>query len=504
MAQRSPRKPRILWRGELHLPDGTALPGLAIVSTTEPLFVSQSSSRAGHSASGGGSERHDGIFTLSKENQDELSLAIEMVRHAPLRVVDVKTDLGLDAQGRLSLVTDVTAKENGKLPNGHSAVPHLPSTLVTYEAAGDVRLHVDPAEQSTVAFFERTFAYDAYGARFLGNDTLDEAERDQHMAPSLARSSMIFSFDKIPTTTAIQSDGVSDGQDVFSSAYTLWSSSEQASHRLCGDGAMEAAIVGVVRRTANGTFDCVELHVGRKIARRVNNAATNKASTNLSALPRSLSTTAIRPDDPAPRFASRATLPSFNKLPFSSSKSTSAILQASRGSQRTVPPAMASTKRPSQRLSESSEAVLQIPAAAVEATKKRGGAHTPGRRGEKRSRKATSEAIHIHSPSALQPSPPGVVVKTEAGSTAMASVPATLAREVNAGGTEEQNRSLIKKLVHYQLLGKGVERHEETYAACFGPTCQGALLAFRKVVKLELIDKQTAASIVERHLDMYL
>jgi hypothetical protein len=69
---------------------------------------------------------------------------------------------------------------------------------------------------------------------------------------------------------------------------------------------------------------------------------------------------------------------------------------------------------------------------------------------------------------------------------------------------EERNRSLIKKLVHHQLLGKGLEKNDEEYLACFNPTCNGTVLALKKQVKTEIIEKVVSASIIERHLDMYL
>ena len=69
---------------------------------------------------------------------------------------------------------------------------------------------------------------------------------------------------------------------------------------------------------------------------------------------------------------------------------------------------------------------------------------------------------------------------------------------------EEKNRSLIKKLVHHQLLGKGLEKNDERYLSCFNPTCNGTVLALKKQFKTEIIDRVQAASIIEKHLEMYL
>jgi hypothetical protein len=68
----------------------------------------------------------------------------------------------------------------------------------------------------------------------------------------------------------------------------------------------------------------------------------------------------------------------------------------------------------------------------------------------------------------------------------------------------ERNRSLIKKLVHHQLLGRGLEKNDADYLACFNPTCNGTVLALKKHFKTELIEKTQAAVIIEKHLDMYL
>lgn len=69
---------------------------------------------------------------------------------------------------------------------------------------------------------------------------------------------------------------------------------------------------------------------------------------------------------------------------------------------------------------------------------------------------------------------------------------------------EELNRSLIKKLVHHQLLGKGLEKKDEDYLACFNPTCNGTVLALRKHFKTKIIEKAIAANVIEKHLELYL
>lgn len=46
-----------------------------------------------------------------------------------------------------------------------------------------------------------------------------------------------------------------------------------------------------------------------------------------------------------------------------------------------------------------------------------------------------------------------------------------------SNAVEARNRATIKKLVHHQLLGRGIEKRDEDYVACFGATCTGTAVA---------------------------
>lgn len=162
---------------------------------------------------------------------------------------------------------------------------------------------------------------------------------------------------------------------------------------------------------------------------------------------------------------------------------------------------------------------------------KTGGNHTPGRRGEKRPRREDSFSLppsldedageedeEEEWPAQLSPSAEraSVTVKRERSdsigpldlpSRSLTPVPGPLRK---AEGTDEQqqqqqrNRATIKKLVHHQLLGRGLERHDREYRTCFTPTCTGTALALRAQMGQAPVDRARAAVIVSTHLDMYL
>lgn len=159
---------------------------------------------------------------------------------------------------------------------------------------------------------------------------------------------------------------------------------------------------------------------------------------------------------------------------------------------------------------------------------KRGGNHTPGRRGEKRARPASTasggaamqhtrikreRSASIFSPTAETFDLPPVA-GTSSGDAADG------AKAVNA--VEQRNKAAIKKLVHHQLLGRGYERRDEAYVACFNVTCAGTGTALvshtrttgdescadpapqRDHMHLRPIDRAHAAGLVAAHLAMYL
>lgn len=100
-AQATPPRARLLWRGELLLSDGSALPGVCFVSRRAPVFASDSVSP-----------------------EQELCLALEMLRHRPLVL-------------------------------RAAAMAAAPQQRVSFSGSGDVRMYIDPRCLSTLAWFEQ-------------------------------------------------------------------------------------------------------------------------------------------------------------------------------------------------------------------------------------------------------------------------------------------------------------------------------------------------------------
>ncbi|UZJ55152.1 hypothetical protein CBS101457_004472 [Exobasidium rhododendri] len=461
----SPNKPRLLWRGELHLPDGTALPGIAFVSNAQPNFSSRLNSSE-VSVSSSLLLQPLPPLTLASDQQDDLSLSIEMVRHAPINIIEVIEEVDRDEFGtmlRPKRLLSSIAKENND------------QFRVSYEVSGGIRMYADPAYPSSVAYMERLFCYDD------GDDDDEGSERaERHLIESGAFRStsnvLVLSLNK---SHRYNLKPLTDTIDVFSEK-SLESSSSSLAHEsatMGNEAATEAVIIGVKVQSKTGTS--LELHVGQKVVRK----KTSEGVCSLGSDQNQVSSFGMRPDDPAPRGLSRAlsakypsttqltTKRSSSSLSLSSTKSFAAPHpRTSRDSfsgikrpQISVLPYVGKDSRPTSMPNlkrESSTDQVALPA------------KENNKRSKTVSRTTTSDVV-------------------EEGD------------EKNRE-TEEKNRSLIKKLVHHQLLGKGVEKKDEDYLACFNSTCNGTVLALRRQIKTEIIEKAIAASIIEKHLYMYL
>ncbi|PWN33439.1 uncharacterized protein FA14DRAFT_190588 [Meira miltonrushii] len=513
----SPSKPRLLWRGSLFLSDGTELPGLAIVSTIQPTFASSRSSSKKEIED---DSIKDAPFTLSAEQQDDMCLSIEMVRHASLRVVDVvENTVVKDESGKLSLQSTNQVNPSSTSSNPVNAANQ--NIHVTFEAAGNVRLYIDPDQHSTIAFFDRLFAYDF------------DSEQKDRLTGNCSTSALIFSLDKSfkDSMNFDSFDSRAESFDVFGDH-----ASTGSAYHINSSGIMEAVVIGMerVEPTSSGKSN-IELHIGRKIVKRIKSASRSESQPVSSNTSISLSQHSLlpRPDDPAPRILplkrTQSTLKPATSLSSLFSRANSFQDHQGTSSKFALParPSFARAQRESSqnrdiRMSEerSLDSIPKERSNSVSAiTKKRGGNHTPGRRGEKRPRNIVLNEQEIDDDPFLsttleddieqeEDSSEPIKVKKEDPDVLMAPPPinsrSSSLSNKQTSSIEEKNRSLIKKLVHYQLLGKGVERHEPAYAACYGMTCQGATVALRKHVKIELIDRQIAAGIIEKHLEMYL
>ncbi len=173
--RRSRAKARLLWRSDLVLIDGTQLPGVAIVSYSNPF---------GEPAED--DSKHHGARANLHEAEADLCLALEMLRNQPLRIASV-------------------AKHRG--PEAKTALPAQRQTH--WVASGEVRVYIDPKESATWAFFQRIFCFEA--------DFLTDADDERSaqvltvsLQPSLhapsAENSASDPFATVHTPTAPHSD----------------------------------------------------------------------------------------------------------------------------------------------------------------------------------------------------------------------------------------------------------------------------------------------------------
>lgn len=189
-----------------------------------------------------------------------------------------------------------------------------------------------------------------------------------------------------------------------------------------------------------------------------------------------------------------------------------------------------------------------------------GGNHTPGRRGEKRRSRSTADVRNINSspsskrargverssssvrskvlgsraerlpksdlrgqdrfgetssqlalPSTMSsPEPPdSATFATFEESARGESLSANMAARGEEGtfrsSVELSNRATIKKLVQFQLLGKGLMREDEEFVRCFNATYNGTVVAMKPHGLADVpVDRATAAHFVTCHLAMYL
>lgn len=449
----SPLKPRLIWRGSLHLPDGTALPGIAFISTVQPCFSFQPPQHDNESEADTSTKPP---LSLSKEQQDALSLSIEMVRHAPINIVEVVEEADRDDQGSLlkpKRIISSNPRENSD------------NVKVSYQAGGGIRMYVDPAYPSTVAYMDRIFCYDVDSdEEEMEAETSIKSRRVEEIARAGSASSVIvlsldksFRYSLEPVTTNPE-------DDVFSEdARSAWRNTLKST----SSGTIEAVLLGVKVRGEDGST-ILEMHVGQKVVSKVvqRESVSSSSSTSNSLFSyKGANQFGVRPDDPAPRGLSRVLSAKYRSIPSLLSQRSSSSSSPFAAPAPPLPPAHRSSATLShQRPSLSSTADGEIRASSMPVLKRESSLQSEV---SKKRLKADQEG---------------------SDDTRM----------------QEHNRSLIKKLVHHQLLGKGVEKSDEDYLACFGPTCNGTVLAFRKVIKTEAIDKLQAALVVNKHLDMYL
>jgi len=124
---------------------------------------------------------------------------------------------------------------------------------------------------------------------------------------------------------------------------------------------------------------------------------------------------------------------------------------------------------------------------------RQGRGHTPGRRGEKRGGRVP-----------LEPRP--MERRSPAGSAWRPIVApiAVVGRGTPDPVVEQQNRTRIKKLVHAQLAGHGIDRAHPDHAPCFQMAYAGTCLVFRHALDSAPLEAAALAPVVTAHLDMYI
>lgn len=123
-------RPRVLWKGLLALHDGTLLPGVSIHAQVHP-WLAEDASQA----------------------DTELCLAIEMLRHRPLRVVQVLED---DGSGEAAAArSQVLAADVGPRATSRTSVNAASETVALWRASGAIYMCVRGARQRSLQHARR-------------------------------------------------------------------------------------------------------------------------------------------------------------------------------------------------------------------------------------------------------------------------------------------------------------------------------------------------------------
>ena len=126
---------------------------------------------------------------------------------------------------------------------------------------------------------------------------------------------------------------------------------------------------------------------------------------------------------------------------------------------------------------------------------RQGRGHTPGRRGEKRGGRAPLEPVR---PMERMRSPASGAWRPVVAPIAVAG------RGAPDPVVEQQNRTRIKKLVHAQLAGRGIDRAHPDHAPCFQMAYAGTCLVFRHALDSAPLETAALVPVVTAHLDMYI
>lgn len=483
----SRRKGRLLWRSDLVLLDGTRLPGLAIVSYANPF--------------GGSKKEDDPSNSKMHEVEADLCLALEMLRNQPLRISSVINDRG-------------SGTEPSAVAYGHK------QAQTHWVASGDVHLYIDPHEPVTSSFFQRIFCFDADFVEDLG------AKRSaQVVTVSLQPSLLAPLVDSAPSDPFAIVNTPSAPHSEFAIFAQLIPTSHHDGHQPMPIRLVLGRRVTVHARRLGGSIAGKEFSRSRSFHRQQSVGSQSlhdvfsQAGLSLPAfggVPSLASNTAPRPDDPLPRGSISALLQA-------RSKRKPSHTERHRGTEPTAP---AST----------------TPIASA-------GAHTPGRRGEKRRWNSDqkiagspglgdaldgnedvkpfispTKAIKHRADRILSDLPRlnlgkqptrAVVAPTEdrkqlldvkpVKTESVSPEPFLLDSTQRDESIEKSNRNIIKKVVHTLLVREhGLTKSDADYIATYNQTCSGTWCTFRNIASVKPLAKDAVENVVRIHLSLYL
>lgn len=457
--QRSGCKPRLLWRNDLVLQDGTHVPGVAFVSYTNPFTSTSSPTR---NAVADDEPEHPARLG-QEEAEAGLCLALEMMRNKPLRISSVITERSPLAPSSRGLSKTQSFQQSLSSQSASQAPPSERQTH--YVSSGQVRVYIDPKEHSTVALFQRLFCLDP--------DLVTDADE--------RRSA------KILTISLGVSGQVGDG--LFGSAATTAPHSELTIFaQSTEEGSALRLVVGrkvavSPKRTtlavSKGLDRTRSFHRQDSMGSQSLHDVFSQAGIRMSQFgPMAAPLKGPRPDDPLPRGSITAMLQARSKRKLNGAES--------RAEHRSDSPFIKIEPQ-----EEEDVFGLDIKPFAAQQEKRR----------------RLSDQKVAGSPDAFRPSPsPNPTwIKPESEPTPCKTESVTPEPFANCDDVERSNRGAIKKAVHSILVHqyKLTKTHVD-YIACYNQTCSGVWCAFRNTASTSKLDKAAVERVARVHLSLYL
>lgn len=443
-------------------------------------------------------ERDNDAHNNIHEAEADLCLALEMLRNQPLHVSAVTTD-----RGSTPVVGTISQKQSH------------------WMASGEVRVYIDPCETATWSFFRRIFCFDADFVQDAGRRRSSQVVTVSLQPSLLASADEAFASDPFAFSNAPNSEYAIFAQPLSTpQTDEAGPPSDSIPLRLVLGRRVtvqtKRADVGAARELSRSRSFHRQPSVGSQTLHDV----FSQAGLSLPSFGGPLPTpTGPRPDDPLPR------------------GSISALLQA----------------RSKRKPSHTQRHAGVSPVAPSHATSLApGGAHTPGRRGDKRhntSDRKVAGSPGLESQTKEEPMDIGLVSPTKAikhrADRILSDLPrlnlsrqptralvtksesrphlldvkaikvesvspepflSTDAKSADAADSVEKgNRNTIKKVVHTLLVREyNLSKSHPDYIASYNQTCSGTWCTFRNIASLRPLDKEAIENVVRIHLSLYL